>query len=59
LRWLQQQKGLESIELVISPSWGIQKTMKGNIAGTGSIRTAYKEKGFYGRSPEDRKKQPA
>src|SRR6266850_2410765 len=33
LRWLQQQKGLESIELVISPSWGIQKTMKGNIAG--------------------------
>jgi 16S rRNA C967 or C1407 C5-methylase (RsmB/RsmF family)/NOL1/NOP2/fmu family ribosome biogenesis protein len=47
LIWLQQQKGLESVELKINPSWGIQKIEKGNITGYRFFPHALQGEGFF------------
>ncbi len=45
--WLQQQKGLESVELEINPSWGIQKINKGNSTGYRFFPHAVQGEGFF------------
>lgn len=47
LIWLQQREGIESVVLEINPSWGIQKTRKGNCTGYRFFPHALQGEGFF------------